>query len=77
MKSGAVQPNSTTEAEHAAAIIQRDETLPDAWQEALTELRAAVRYGDIKEKTANYELVFRSMVDRPKKKKAIEGEPIK
>lgn len=44
--------------EHAAIRLQRDQTLPSEWRIALAELRAAIRYGDVKEKTQHYDAVF-------------------
>lgn len=62
--------------QRALSIARRDKTLPVEWQAALTALRAAVRYGDLKEKTSHYTAVFSSLNKPRAKKKTTSDEPV-
>lgn len=61
---------------HTQAIVQRDQTLPNEWQAAVTALRAAIRYGDLKEKTSHYATVFSALIKPTPKKKKKTDEPV-
>jgi len=60
--------------ERTQAMVHRDKTLPREWQAALTALRAAIRYGDLKEKTSHYTSVFSTLV-KPRSQKKKSSEP--
>ncbi len=71
----AVAAHAAASSEHAALMAERNHSLPEEWRSALAELKAAIRYGDMKEKTKNYDAVFGGLPKARKGKKPVVAPP--